>query len=172
MPPKKQITRETILAKALEITCREGFDAITARSLAAALECSTQPIYQAFADMKALERETARSAFERMTAFMREECEPDVPAELAAVLRYIRFALEEKRLFALIARNGLFAARAEGAAMPPMNPKLVVFANGIVFMALFGSLPGDWGQIRALTVSAYEDFTRGETANHAGSSDV
>lgn len=168
MPPKKQIDRETILAKALEITRRDGFETITARSLAGALECSTQPIYQAFADMKALERETARSAFEQMRAFMRENGEPDVPAELAAALGYIRFALEERRLFALIARNGMFAVREEGANAPAMNPKLVVFANGIVFMSLFGTLPDDWESIRALTVSAYEDFMKGQTVRHAG----
>ena len=45
MPPTAKVTREMILSAALDITRREGFDAVNARSLAARLGCSTRPIF-------------------------------------------------------------------------------------------------------------------------------
>ena len=110
MPPKSRIEREEILNRAFELARREGFEPLTARGLAASLGCSTQPIYDAFADRKALEAAAAGRAFAFMLRRMRENPEPDVPPDAATALGYIRFALEEGHLFRLIARNGLFAA--------------------------------------------------------------
>lgn len=114
---------------------------------------------------------------------MRENPEPDVPPDAATALGYIRFALEEGHLFRLIARNGLFAAppAPEGnrpsADLPDMesaqpnaaelpvlpDPRLTIFANGILFMALYGTLPADWPSIRALVLSAREAFQNVDT---------
>ena len=48
MPPKKIVTREQILDAAMEITRNSGIDAVTARSIAAALGVSTHPIFTYF----------------------------------------------------------------------------------------------------------------------------
>ena len=45
MPPRARISKELILNAALRITCEEGFEAVNARSLAAALGCSTRPLF-------------------------------------------------------------------------------------------------------------------------------
>lgn len=79
MPPKSRIEREEILNRAFELARREGFESLTARGLAASLGCSTQPIYDAFADRKALEAAAAGRAFAFMLRRMRENPEPDVP---------------------------------------------------------------------------------------------
>ncbi len=163
MPPKSRIEREEILSRAFEIARREGFESLTARGLAAALGCSTQPIYDAFADRKALEAAVAGRAFAFMLCRMRENPEPDVPPDAAIALGYIRFALEEGHLFRLIARNGLFAEpegnqpSADDLPILP-DPRLTIFANGILFMALYGTLPADWPSIRELVLSAREAF--------------
>lgn len=51
MGRKSQITKETILETALRMLNREGYSAITVKSLAAELGCSTQPIVWHFENM-------------------------------------------------------------------------------------------------------------------------
>ena len=45
MPPKVRFTREEIIRAALDITRESGPEALTARSLAARLDCSAKPIF-------------------------------------------------------------------------------------------------------------------------------
>ena len=45
MPPKARITKEQVIDAAVEIVRTKGEDALTAKSLAGALKCSTQPIF-------------------------------------------------------------------------------------------------------------------------------
>ena len=49
MPPKVKITKEDIIQKALEIVRTNGEQALNARSIASALNCSTQPVFFNFA---------------------------------------------------------------------------------------------------------------------------
>lgn len=163
MPPRKQIEEDVILDSAFEMTRASGFDSITARSLAASLHCSTQPIYQAFADMKALEKAVAQKSFRFMLDQIHAAANADsLPRDLAFVLQYIHFALNETHLFRVIARNGLFAADTAATAdnVPRIDPKLLIFANGIVFMSAFQSLQLSWDEIRRLVLAAYADFRR------------
>ena len=51
MPPKQRITREMILETSFAMFCRDGMEAVNARSVAKALNCSTQPIFSYFAGM-------------------------------------------------------------------------------------------------------------------------
>ena len=54
MPAKKQVTREMILAAAVELLREGGSGAVQVKALAHKLNCSTQPIYSAFESMDAL----------------------------------------------------------------------------------------------------------------------
>jgi len=54
MPPKQRITREMIMERAFDMLCREGMDAVNARSVAKALNCSTQPIFSYYTGMQEL----------------------------------------------------------------------------------------------------------------------
>ena len=161
MPPKKQIEKDVILNKAFEITRSDGIESLTARSLATSLHCSTQPIYQAFADMKTLEKEVAKKSFAFMLQQMHIETEA-MHQDLDYVLHYIRFALEETQLFQVIAKNGLFAAAPEefNSNVLSIDPKLIIFANGIVFMTAFQSLRWSWAEIRNMVTTAYNDFRK------------
>ena len=51
MPPKQRITREMILERSFAMFCQEGMAAVNARSVAKALNCSTQPIFSYFSGM-------------------------------------------------------------------------------------------------------------------------
>ena len=57
MGRKTQITREIILETALQMLIRDGYDAITIKTLAAEIGCSTQPIVWHFENMKGFRRE-------------------------------------------------------------------------------------------------------------------
>ena len=51
MPPKVKVTKASIIEAAVAIVQQSGDQAINARTLATALNCSTQPIFSNFASM-------------------------------------------------------------------------------------------------------------------------
>lgn len=69
MAPKQKITREQLLEVAFDITRKEGFSAVTARSVAKAAGCSIQPVFSQFDTMEALRTATFDYACEH---FMNE----------------------------------------------------------------------------------------------------
>lgn len=56
MGRRTQITKETILETALKMLLREGYSAITVKTLAAQIGCSTQPIVWHFENMNGFRR--------------------------------------------------------------------------------------------------------------------
>ena len=98
MPPKQRITREMILERSFEMFCREGMEAVNARSVAKALNCSTQPIFSYFSgmdDLKTSLEQKAKETFEN--ALKVEEMEGDPIVNIGAA--YTRFAAEQPCLF-------------------------------------------------------------------------
>ncbi|MBP3368131.1 MAG: TetR/AcrR family transcriptional regulator, partial [Clostridia bacterium] len=73
MPPKVKITKEDIVKTALELVRAEGEEALNARSIAAALGCSTQPIFSNFETMDELREAGAESAYELYLGFIENE---------------------------------------------------------------------------------------------------
>lgn len=69
MPPKIKVTRESIVATAVDLVRSEGAQALNARRIAAALGCSTQPIFSNFAVMDELKALAGTNNFEQ--AFLR-----------------------------------------------------------------------------------------------------
>ena len=64
MPPKIKVTDEHIVDAALNIVRTHGPDAINARTIAAALDCSTQPIFSNFATMEELRMAVLEKAYD------------------------------------------------------------------------------------------------------------
>jgi len=54
MPPKVKVTKEAVVAAAVQIVRSQGAQALNARTVAAALACSTQPVFSNFATMEQL----------------------------------------------------------------------------------------------------------------------
>ena len=103
MPPKVKITKEEIIGVAVEIVRRNGAHAINARTVAAALDCSTQPVFSNFATMDDLRMAVVEKADELCQEYMQREMENgEYPAYKANGMAYIRFAKEEKELFKLL----------------------------------------------------------------------
>lgn len=109
MPPKQRITREMILERSFEMFCREGMEVVNARSVAKALNCSTQPIFSYFSGMQDLKTTLEEKAKEQFQAALHVEDQPGDPL-VKIGCAYTRFAAEQPRLFA-----HLFLMKQEGS---------------------------------------------------------
>lgn len=92
MPAKKKITKERILHTALSMLEKNGYDTVNVKSLAAKLDCSTQPIYLSYRNMAELRQALCEAAVQKFTdAIGQDGC--------LYGMEYIRFAKENRNLF-------------------------------------------------------------------------
>ena len=98
-----RITREAVLTAALELVREKGSEALNARGLAAAMGCSTQPIFRAYPSMELLRRALLVRALEFYHDFLDAAAAASGdPPYKARGMAYIRFAQEEPRLFRML----------------------------------------------------------------------
>lgn len=103
MPPKIKITKDDIIQTTLSLIKEQGVDAINARAIATALQCSTQPIFSNFASMDDLQASLVMAAYDIYVGFIQNEVQRgEYPTYKAYGMAYIRFAKEEKELFKLL----------------------------------------------------------------------
>lgn len=132
MPPKVKITKEDIINTSLALVREKGEEAINARAIASALECSTQPIFSNFATMEELQESTVAAAYDIYLDFLKNEAESGkYPPYKAFGMAYIRFAKEEKELFRF-----LFMRDRKGKEITPTpdfsaSVEMIMKANGI-----------------------------------------
>lgn len=112
MPAETKITREAMLDGAIALIRAQGHEALTARSLAAWLDCSTQPLLYRFESLDALRRAAYERADALHTEYILAPLNDGGADPLPAVgMRYIRFAHEERHLFRFLFQSGHFAGR-------------------------------------------------------------
>lgn len=132
MPPKVKITKEKIVETALELCRKDGPSAVNARSIAASLSCSTQPVFSNFATMDELQNAVKDAAYERYLGFLQREVDGgQYPQYKAFGMAYVRFAKEEKALFRL-----LFMRDRTGEELSPSpdfeaSVQMIMDANGV-----------------------------------------
>lgn len=103
MPPKIKVTKEEIIYKTLNLVRKSGEDGLNARSIASALNCSTQPIFSNFYSLEELQKAVAEKAYDLYTDYLHREVESGkYPKYKALGMAYIRFAKEESQLFKLM----------------------------------------------------------------------
>ena len=103
MPPKVKVTKEDIVNAAVDIVRKSGAEALCARTLAAVLSCSTQPVFSNFASMDELRFAVVERADALCNSYIaREIANGEYPAYKASGMAYIRFAGEERELFKLL----------------------------------------------------------------------
>ena len=103
MPPKIKITRDDIVNTAVDIVRKCGVQSINARTIAAALNCSTQPIFSNFATMEELHQAVVDRSRQIYQDYIQREMEhSQLPSYKASGMAYIRFAKDEKELFKLL----------------------------------------------------------------------
>lgn len=103
MAPKIKVTKQEIISAALDIVREYGSNNLNARSVAAKLGCSTQPIFSNFQTMDELTSATLLAAYEVYGNFIRSELSSGKYPEYKAFgVAYVRFAKEECELFKLL----------------------------------------------------------------------
>ena len=101
MPPKVKFQKEEVVQAALNVAREKGFDAVSAREVAAKLQVSPRPIFTWFDTMNELKAEV----YERAKAFYREYLERGLAGPIPFLgiwKQYIRFAKEEPELYKLL----------------------------------------------------------------------
>lgn len=109
MPPKAKITKDMIIDAAFEIARTEGGESINARTIAAKLGCSTQPVMYHFAKIEDIKRAVYAKAdtyHSDYLMYIDEGCDNPM---LGMGLQYIRFAVEEKHLFRFLFQSNEFS---------------------------------------------------------------
>lgn len=101
MPPKKKFDLQQIVDAAFTILKRDGFPAITARSIAAELGSSTTPIYWALESMDKVEGALRMKTLELMAEYQAKKYTDNVFINLA--VGYVEFARREPNLFHFLA---------------------------------------------------------------------
>ena len=79
MPPKVKVTKEEIIAAALEILRQKGMEAVNARAVAAALGCSTQPIFSNYSSMGALQHDVLAAGYAEYNRWIEQQMKEGRP---------------------------------------------------------------------------------------------
>lgn len=101
MPPRAKFSRDEIVGVALDLVRAEGIQALTARALGEKLGSSARPVFTVFRSMEEVQEEVLKAS----KALYREYVErglQDTPAFKGVGTQYIRFAMEEPKLFRLL----------------------------------------------------------------------
>jgi len=181
MPPKVKVTKEEIIHTAVTIVRNSGAQAINARNVAAALNCSTQPVFSNFATMEELRLAVVEQADSLCQAYMRREMESGkYPAYKASGMAYIRFAKEEKELFKLLyMRDRSGELIPEGAGLTDEMQTMVqnntgldetdaklfhlemwAYVHGIATMFATGYLDLEWELVSRMLTDAYQGLRK------------
>ena len=150
MPPKQRITREMILERSFAMFCQEGMAAVNARSVAKALNCSTQPIFSYFSGMDDLKNALDQKAHDAFEQTISEDAKDGNTVE-SRCSAYVRFATEQPRLFA---HMFLVSAETEEKGLDAEKAKqiciaLLLYAHGMAAMQATGRTAFTRQQIEA-----------------------
>ena len=103
MPPAARVNREMILNAVLDITRKDGFEAVNARSIAVRLNSSTRPIFTCYKNMDELKEDFLAFAYEYYEKYVAEyENSAHTSPPFVLPLSYVRFAREGTCLFRLL----------------------------------------------------------------------
>jgi len=106
VPPKAKVTKDMIIDAAFEVARESGVENINARTVAKKLNCSTQPVMYHFETIEKLKKATYAKADKFHTEYLMNIKEPQEGIMLGIGLNYIRFAIEEPKLFRLLFQSG------------------------------------------------------------------
>lgn len=101
MPPKNKFTQEQVIQAAVQVVREKGADGLTAKTLAAQLGTSTQPIFTYFDTMDAVKSEVYKAALDLYNAYSARGLAEKIPF-FGLGTQYIRFAREEPQLYRLL----------------------------------------------------------------------
>ena len=179
MPPKTKFDREVIVEAAFTIAKEEGFDGITARSVAKSLHCSVAPIYINFATIDDLIKAVVERVFALSDELLKKQKGPHLfenigKASLVFAREYPVFfrelVMQQNPYMASYetVQDTMVKALAEDETMRGLTYderkllflKMRIFQTGISVMVASGHLPSwlDDQAVEALLLEMGEDF--------------
>lgn len=120
MPPRAKFTKDEIIDAALSITKEQGIDAVTARELGNQLGSSARPIFTVFESMEEVKDLIVMRSKDLYGQYVEEGLKNDIPFKGVGVA-YIRFAIEQPRLFQLLFMNPINNARNVSSILPVID---------------------------------------------------
>ena len=108
MPAKTKVTKEMIVDAAFAIARETGAENINARTVSQKLNCSTQPVMYHFATIDELKKAAYAKADSYHSEYLMNIKKPSKGAALGIGMNYIRFAIEEPRLFRFLFQSDYF----------------------------------------------------------------
>lgn len=120
MPPKAKFTRDEIIDMALHIAREQGMDAVTARELGNRLGSSARPIFTVFENMDEVKELVILRAKELYGQYVEEGLKNQL-AFRGVGIAYIRFAMEEPKLFQLLFMTASKDAKDVSAILPVID---------------------------------------------------
>lgn len=103
MPPKAKVSKDDIVLAAIEIIRESGAESVNARSVAAKIGCSTQPIFSNYASMDDLKYDVIKTAYGKYMEYVLSYRSPEgCPKYKNTGLAYISYAENERELFKLL----------------------------------------------------------------------
>jgi AcrR family transcriptional regulator len=181
MPPKVKVTKDEIVNAAVEIVRKSGAAALNARTVASALNCSTQPVFSNFATMEELRLAVVEKANVLCGDYIRREMESgNYPPYKASGIAYIRFAKEEKELFRLLymrdrsgetipesddLENQMETMVRNNTGLSDSDAKLFhlemwAYVHGIATMFATGFLNLDWELVSRMLTDSYRGLRK------------
>ena len=181
MPPKVKVTKEDIIHAAVGIVRKSGAQAINARTVAAVLHCSTQPVFSNFTTMDELRLAVVEKADALCGEYIQKEIEGGkFPDYKASGMAYIRFAKEEKKLFKLLYmrdRSNETVGEASkltdkmetlvhnntglhGADAKLFHLEMWAYVHGIATMFATGFLDLDWELVSKMLTDSYQGLRK------------
>ena len=181
MPPKVKTTREEIINTAFEIVRQSGEQFLNARTIAKALNCSTQPVFSNFTSMNELRLAVVEKADALCKEFAKREVESGkFPPYKAHGMAYIRFAKEEKELFKLLYMRDRTEESSQsdtehneqmesliqknigisGTAAGLFHLETWAYVHGIATMFATGYLDLDWDLVSKMLTDAYQGLRK------------
>lgn len=181
MPPKVKTTREDIINAAIDIVRHSGAQAINARTVASALNCSTQPVFSNFATMEELRLAVSEKADLLCQEYIQREVKSGkYPVYKASGMAYIRFAKEEAELFKLLymcdrsgepipedseLTNKMEDIVHNNTGLTGWNAKLFhlemwAYVHGIATMFATGYLDLDWELVSRMLTDSYQGLRK------------
>ncbi len=145
MPPKAKFTKDEIISAAFDIVRARGMEALTARSLADALNSSPRPIFTVFAGMDEIVGEVILKAKALYAEYIKRglAC---VPQFKGVGVQYILFAINEPKLFQLLFMS-------EHGSIPPLCEVLQLIEDG--FEDILASITNAYGFDRDTALRLY-----------------
>lgn len=98
MPPEIKLSRRAMLDGVIAVIEKSGWSGVSARTVAAELSISTQPLYREFGDMNGVKAAATERGFEIFSDYLGDDA-------LGQSARYVTFACERGNLFNFLFRG-------------------------------------------------------------------